>query len=243
MLTEYGWFGGWSTTALAPGRYDIVAVGTNAAGDRGRSAPISITVDHTAPTAAMLIPSNNASLTGTALLDAAAGDNVGVSKVEFRLTGGSYNGAVVATGTPTIYGWLASLDTSAVPNGTYTLAARAYDTAGTPGTSAPITIKIDHNPPTAAMLIPSNNATVNGAALLDAAADDNVNVTTVEFRATGGALEQTRSSVPPCSRTSAGSAPGTRPRSQTGPTRCGHAPADAAGNAGNSPPITVTIQN
>jgi hypothetical protein len=44
-----------------------------------------------------------------------------VTGVQYELTGESLNDTVVATATPTIYGWLATWNSTTVANGTYTL--------------------------------------------------------------------------------------------------------------------------
>jgi hypothetical protein len=83
----------------------------------------------------VVLPSNGALLAGSQYLDAYAADYGTVTKVEFHLTGGTLNDALVATGTPTFYGWLAGWNTTTVPNGTYTLQSVAYDGAGLQGVS------------------------------------------------------------------------------------------------------------
>ena len=49
---------------------------------------------------------------------------------------------MVATASPTIYGWLASWNTTTVPNGTYTLQSVASYAGGVSAASAPITIMV-----------------------------------------------------------------------------------------------------
>ena len=74
--TFFGWFGGWSTASVParqlPGECGAAPTAT---GTAARSAPITIDVDHTAPTAQMLVPDPGATLRGTAVLDAGASDN------------------------------------------------------------------------------------------------------------------------------------------------------------------------
>jgi hypothetical protein len=82
------------------------------------------------PTTAVLIPSNGASLSGTAVtLDASTFNATGV---QFLLFGGSYgyNAQVLCTATLTYYGWVCSWNTTAVPNGSYTLVSEASGTGG-----------------------------------------------------------------------------------------------------------------
>ena len=122
-------------------------------------------------------------------LDASATPNVGVNQVQFRLTGGSLDNALIATATPTFYGWLAQWNSATVPNGTYTLQSEASDGAGYQGVGTGVTVVVDNPPPTTSVLIPSNGASVSGTQVtLDASATDKVGVAKVEFHLTGGSL-------------------------------------------------------
>ncbi len=132
----------------------------------------------------VLAPSNGAVLAGAPYIDAAAGDAPGVTKVVFELSGGSLSDTVIATATPTIFGWLAKWNTTTVPNGSYSLESVATDAAANSDTSIPITITVKNPAPTTTVLIPPNGATQSGtAALLDAVAS---NATSVEFALFGG---------------------------------------------------------
>ncbi len=80
----------------------------------------------------MIVPSNDATVSGTAsALDASASAATGstISKVQFVLTGGTYNKTLIGTATATIYGYVYSWNTPSVPNGTYTLQSLATDSA------------------------------------------------------------------------------------------------------------------
>ena len=94
------------------------------------------------PTTNVVIPSNNATLSGTQLLDAFASS--GVTQVQYELTGGTYSHTVIATGNPTYYGWLANWKTTTVPNGVYTLQSVASYGGEVSGTSAGITITVSN---------------------------------------------------------------------------------------------------
>ena len=65
-----------------------------------------------------------------------------MTQVQYELTGGTLNHAVIATATPTIYGWTASWNTTTVPNGTYTLQSVASYGGEVSGTSPGITITV-----------------------------------------------------------------------------------------------------
>jgi uncharacterized protein YjbI with pentapeptide repeats len=150
----------------------------------GSSAFVGFTVTvNPVPSTSVLIPSDGATQSGmSALLDASAPS--GVSGVGYELTGGTLNNHVIATGTPTLYGWLGQWNTTSVANGTYSLQSVASYPGGSV-TSAPITITVNNGPPSTSVLIPSDGASQSGAkALLDASAS--ASVTSVNFELTGG---------------------------------------------------------
>ena len=142
--TAYGWIGGWDTRTVPDGSYTLQSVAYDAAGLSTYSAGVAITVNNPPPTTSVVLPSSGATLSGSQWLDASASGNVAVQKVEFHLTGGTLNDVVVATGTPTYYGWLAGWNTATVANGTYTLQSVAYDASGNVGRSTPITITVSN---------------------------------------------------------------------------------------------------
>jgi hypothetical protein len=94
------------------------------------------------PVTNVVLPSNGATLSGNQYLDATASG--GVTKVEFHLTGGTLNNALIATAVPTYYGWLTSWNTTTVANGTYTLQSVAYYASGASGTSTGTTIMVNN---------------------------------------------------------------------------------------------------
>jgi YVTN family beta-propeller protein len=145
-LTLFGWLAQWNTTGVPNGTYSLQSVATDTVAEVTASAPITVTVDNTPPSTSILIPSGGASLFGPAILDAAASDNVGVTKVEFHLTGGPFHDASIATATPTIYGWIADWNTKTVPSGTYTLQSVAYDAEGFSTHSLGITVTVLNGP-------------------------------------------------------------------------------------------------
>ena len=137
--TLYGWVAKWDTTTVPNGTYTLQSVATSG-GLTGTSPGTTITVNNPPPATTVVLPSNNASVTGNAVLDAVASS--GVTKVQYQLTGGTLNNALIATATPTIYGWLASWNSTTVLNGQYTLQSVASYAGGVSGTSAPITITV-----------------------------------------------------------------------------------------------------
>ncbi len=91
----------------------------------------------TGPSTSVPTPSSGAVLRDNQILDASASDPSGVTKVEFHITGGALNDAPIATASETFYGWIPGWDTTAVPDGNYTLRSVAYDSGGNTGQSAP----------------------------------------------------------------------------------------------------------
>ena len=81
------------------------------------------------------------SLSGTqVVLDASGSLDQGVDQVQFTLTGGSLNDAIIATASPTEYGWIASWNSTTVPDGSYTLQSVASDAADSQGLSTPVSV-------------------------------------------------------------------------------------------------------
>ena len=131
----------------------------------------------------VLLPSSGATVSGTTPLDAGASDSPGVTKVVFEVSGGSLSGQIVATAKATLYGWLASWDTTTVPNGTYSLQSVATDAASNTSTSSSVSITVSNPLPVTHVLIPTSGATLSGSTYLDASAS---NATTVKFFLFGG---------------------------------------------------------
>lgn len=99
-------------------------------------------LEKTAPTTSVVSPANNSALSGTVNLVASASDDVTVTSVQFHLTGGSFNDAVIGTATPTRFGWILSWDTKSLPDGAYTLTSVATDGAGNVGRSTGTAITV-----------------------------------------------------------------------------------------------------
>jgi spore germination protein len=91
--------------------------------------------DTTAPTVSLTAPTSGATLMGTATLTANASDNVGVTKVEF------FDGPT-KIGEDTTSPYSITWDTTAAPNGSHSLTAKASDAAGNQTTSAAVTVTV-----------------------------------------------------------------------------------------------------
>jgi uncharacterized protein YjbI with pentapeptide repeats len=182
--TLYGWLAQWNTTTVPDNAYSIVAVATDANNVTYDSAPDRFGVSNGSPMTKVLVPSNGASVSGTSsVLNASASPYV--TSVTYELFGGpsNLNGQVVATGTPTYYGWLSHWNTTTVPNGTYSLESVAAYASGQQGFSTLISIKVNNPLPATSILIPAQATTLSGSTTLDATGS---NATSVEFLLFGG---------------------------------------------------------
>jgi hypothetical protein len=137
------------------------------------------------PSTFVAIPSNDAAVSGTSqILD--AGASSGVTQVQYEITGGTLTNSVIATATPTIYGWLAKWNTTTVTNGTYTLQSVATSN-GVSGTSGPLSIAVDNAPPTTTVVIPADGSTLDSAKgyVIDAIASPGVTKVSIEVTIAG----------------------------------------------------------
>ena len=89
---------------------------------------------------------------------------------------------MIATATPTYYGWLALWNSTSVPNGAYTLQSVASYAGSGNVSSGPITVNVNNPPPSTSVVFPVDGATYNTTTstnYLDAAASPGV--TQVQF--------------------------------------------------------------
>jgi hypothetical protein len=170
----------YTTPPLSPfeSGWQVRAVFANSAGAATTTAA-TITVT---PATSVTLPAMGATVSGSTAFDASS--SPGVTSVIYELTGGGLNQAVIATGTPTLYGWLTRWDSTSVPNGTYTVQSVASYANGVSGTSPGIIITVNNSPPSTFVGLPLNNATVSGSEWLDAGATPGV--TSVNYVISGG---------------------------------------------------------
>jgi uncharacterized protein YjbI with pentapeptide repeats len=142
--TLVGWAAQWSSTSVANGPYSLVSVATDADGNTDTSDAVAVTVDNPSPTTTVVLPGNDATLSGSQYLDATA--SAGVTQVLFELSGGpaDLNDQVIADATLTYVGWADKWATGGIANGTYTLNSVASYANGVSGTSPGITITLDN---------------------------------------------------------------------------------------------------
>jgi hypothetical protein len=186
--TIYGWIGAWNTTTVPNGLYSLQSVATYPDGSNVPSAAVAITVNNAAPTTAVIVPSSGAAVAGPSqTFDATASS--GVTTVQYQITGGSLTSPVVVNATPTIYGWLASWNTTTVDNGTYAIVSVATYSGGVSGTSPPVPFTLNNPPPTTMVVIPSAGAEEGGTSILfDASASPGVTSVTFQITNVGGGI-------------------------------------------------------
>ena len=112
------------------------------AGNAGAVNTQAIRFDTAAPTVSLTAPARGATLTGLVTLGATAADNIGVDHVDFLVDGTKVGSAVTP---PYALTW----ESSAVTNGSHTVAARALDDAGNAATTSgvPVTVTNVAAPP------------------------------------------------------------------------------------------------
>ncbi len=225
----------WDTSAVAAGTYSLMAKAYDAAGNVAQSGTVTVSVvkDTTIPTVSLTAPANNVSVSGTVTITASAADNVGINKVEYYK-----NNVLLAAGNVAPYS--SNWNTLSEPNGTFMITARAYDAAGNVGQSAAVAVTVnntvaDTTTPTASISSPAANATVSGTVNITASASDNAGVSKVEFYVEG-VLKATGTAAPYSYSWDT--------TSVTNGARSLTVKAyDAAGNAGQSPAVSVTVNN
>src|SRR5678816_3136276 len=119
----------WNSTGASGGSHMISARARDGAGNTTTSVLVQVTTsttstDTTSPTVGMSTPAGGSTVQGSVTISAAASDNVGVWSVQFLL-GGVPLGAEDTTA-PYAISW----DTNTLPNGLYSISARARDAAG-----------------------------------------------------------------------------------------------------------------
>lgn len=130
-------------------------------------------VDTRAPSAAIVNPVANLTVSGLVTVDATATDDKGVARVDLLV-----NGIKVASDSsaPFAFAW----DSTKVASGMAELKALAVDAAGNVGASAPVAVNVantavaaDTVAPVVAITSPANGARVSGTVRIDVSASDN----------------------------------------------------------------------
>ena len=134
--------------------------------------------DTTLPTVWITYPASGAMVSGLVPIAAAASDDTGVARVEFRV-----DGVLLASDFTVPYA--VTWDVSGASPGLHTIAATAYDAAGNSAVSSVGVTVPDTTKPSVSITSPANGAEVSGLVALAASASDNAGVARVEFRVDG----------------------------------------------------------
>jgi hypothetical protein len=125
---------GWDSTSVPNGTYTLTPVVNSTAG-----AAVTVTVSNPAPTAQVLIPKGGATLRGMVILDGAASYPQNVTHFTYDL-----DGAPIATGLPTFFGWLVQWNATTVTNGSHNLTAVVTYGDGVTVTSPGVTVTVSN---------------------------------------------------------------------------------------------------
>ena len=127
----------WNTLLLTDGPYILKAVAYDAAGNSAPSSNVTVTVAHdtTLPSVSITSPANGDTVSGTVSIAASASDNTAISKVEFFVND-------VLQGTDITAPYSHSWNTVSLARGSYTLTAKAYDTANNVQQSAGVVVTV-----------------------------------------------------------------------------------------------------
>jgi hypothetical protein len=93
----------------------------------------------TGPSASVIYPSSGSTVSGTTALDVKPLSPT-VTTLNVVATGGSLHDTQIGVATPSLSGWITKWDTTTVSNGTYQIAALAFNQAGRSGRSASIQV-------------------------------------------------------------------------------------------------------
>lgn len=158
----------WNSQTAPNGTYTLSVVAINGVGLSTTSAPVTIVVDNPSdtvpPTVQLTETSTVSDVSGVAVLSAVASDPVGVTSVQFQLNGADI-GPLLTTAP-----YRVAFDFSSITSGNYNLTAVATDAAGNQTSSSPVTVTVDHTPPTVV-----STSIVDGA--VGVATDSDISVT------------------------------------------------------------------
>jgi methionine-rich copper-binding protein CopC len=170
----------WDTRKAANGNHVLSVQAFDMAGNTTTSSTVTVTVsnpqDTVPPTVRITYPPNGFSATGQVVLNSVASDNTGVASVQYQLNGVNIGQPV--TTAPYHILW----DAHTVADGNYNLTAVATDISGNVTSSAPVSVTVDHTPPTVTAETPAPGATgVSTAAGVTATFNESVQSGTISF--------------------------------------------------------------
>jgi len=162
----------WNTTGISDGPRQLRARATDNNDNTGNAPPVTVTVDNTAPVVTIDAPVADSVVNGFVDVDVTVDDASEDLVVEVSTDGG-------ATWQPTIWSDADSVfrfvwDTTAGPDGSVDIRARATDAADNSADATPVSVMIDNlsDEPTAAIVSPGEGMTVSGVTTIVVDADD-----------------------------------------------------------------------
>jgi large repetitive protein len=237
------------SSQLADGAYTVQAAQSDAAGNVGLSAPVTFTVDTTAPVVSLNAvgsPTNDATPTLGGGAGTAEGDESTVAVTVYHgdsVGGGMAASASVPVGGGALWSYVLS---SSLADGTYTAQVTQNDAAGNQGVSAPVTFKVDTTPPVLEVATPINNAFLNSSrptfsGSAGNASGDRSSITLNIY--TGASASGSPAQTFALTRTGASWSTGSSgPQLADGLYTVQATQSDSAGNTGTSSPQTFTIK-
>jgi hypothetical protein len=142
------------TDRFTAGQVHVAVTPEAAASRSGRRVGALLVDDTEAPSVALIAPAAGSFLRGTVVVTANATDNVGVSRVDF------FHGTTLI-GSSSAAPFSVSWNTTST-SGNRTLTAQAFDAAGNPATSSPVTVMVDNSPPVPITGVPQYNTISQG---------------------------------------------------------------------------------
>lgn len=136
-----GWTAAWDTSGYIEGSHTLVATAMDTIGQVGSSS-VTVIVDNMddPPTVEITSPADGATVSGAIVFEAEAADDRGVSHVEFFVDNTSID--VDSDGAD---GWSLLWGTENYPDGSYTLVAKATDTATNAITSSSVSVTVSND--------------------------------------------------------------------------------------------------
>ncbi len=232
----------YKATHLPDGTYTAQVEQSDEAGNVGKSAAVTFTVDTVAPAVtlnAVASPTKDATPTLSGAAGQASGDRATVTVKIYD--GPSASGTVAQSASVTPNGAEWSYTATTLADGTYTAQAEQLDEAGNVGRSSAVTFTIDTTPPAVtlnAVPTPTNDATPTLSGAVGGAPGDIAAVTVTIYKgsAVGGTVAATGAATVTVSKWSYAA-----PHLGDGTYTAQAEQSDEAGNVGKSAAVTFTV--
>jgi YD repeat-containing protein len=154
----------WNSASVANGTASVTVRATDDAGNVTTSAPVSLTVDNSAPpTGSLTAPASGATVSGPVTVSATASDDRGVASVAFLVDGVQVGAPVTAS--PYTIAWNTQDPLTGFYNGSHTISAVVTDTSGQQTVTAGRTVTVNNTATSSAVV----GYSISGAATLEEA--------------------------------------------------------------------------